>query len=134
VSETLPEPQPPQTQQPPPPVQYTEQGRWLYARRMKIAVGIAVLEGIWAGLAGDVSHVTIFVISVPVIAFYLFAGRTLASDTARQLAWIAAASQVFAILLCVLAILIGKTALIIVGLLAAVGVYLVLTEKPAGGA
>ena len=40
------------------------------------------------------------IISVPIILFYLFAGRSLDSDTGRQLAWIAAASQAFAVLLC----------------------------------
>ena len=47
------------------------------------------------------------IISAPIIAFYLFAGRTLDSDTGRQLSWIAAASQAFAVLLCVVALVIG---------------------------
>jgi len=71
----------------------------------------------------------VIIISAPIIAFYVLAGRTLESDTGRQLAWIAAATQAFAILLCVIALLIGSFALILAGLLAAVAVILLLGER-----
>ena len=70
------------------------------------------------------------IISIPIIAFYLFAGRTLDSDTGRQLSWIAAASQAFTVILCVVAQLIGKTSLIVAGIFAAVAVILLFGEKP----
>ena len=81
---------------------------WLEARRLKIALGIAFLEGIIVALEKDFSRWTVIIISAPIIAFYVFAGRSLDSDTGRQLSWIAAASQAFAILLCVIALVIGS--------------------------
>jgi uncharacterized membrane protein HdeD (DUF308 family) len=108
----------------------SEHGRWFYARRLKIALGIAALEGLFVALANDFSQWTVIIISIPVIAFYVFAGRTLNSDTGRQLAWIAAASQAFTVILCVVAKLIGKTSLIVVGIFAAIAVVLLVGEKP----
>jgi hypothetical protein len=108
----------------------SENGRWLYARRLKIALGIAVLEGIFVAFANDFSQWTVIIISIPIIAFHLFAGRTLDSDVGRQLSWIAAASQTFTVIICVVAELIGKTSLIAVGIFAAIAVILLIGEKP----
>ena len=105
---------------------------WLEARRLKIALGLAFLEGIIVALEKDFTRWTVIIISAPIIAFYVFAGRTLDSDTGRQLSWIAAATQAFAILLCVIALLIGSFALIIAGLFAAVAVILLLGERGGG--
>jgi hypothetical protein len=102
---------------------------WLERRRLKIALGIAVLEGIIVALSADFSRWTVIIVSAPIIAFYVFAGRSLQSDTGRQLAWIAAATQAFAILLCVVALVIGSFALIAAGLLAAAAVILLLGER-----
>jgi len=102
-------------------------------RRLKIALGIAAVEGIFVAIANDFSQWTVIVTSVPIIAFYIFAGRTLSSDTGRQLAWIAAASQAFTVILCVVAKLIGKTSLIAVGIFAAIAVILLVGEKPKAG-
>ena len=44
---------------------------------MKVALGIAVAEGIFVALEDDFSRVTVIVIAIPVILFYLLAGRTL---------------------------------------------------------
>jgi hypothetical protein len=102
---------------------------WLQQRRLKIAIGLAVLEGIIVALTADFTRWTVIIISAPIIAFYVFAGRTLESDTGRQIAWIAAATQAFTILLCVVALLIGSFALIGAGLLAAIAVILLLGER-----
>ena len=105
---------------------------WLEERRLKIALVLAFLEGIIVALEKDFTRWTVIIISAPIIAFYVFAGRSLDSDTGRQLAWIAAATQAFAILLCVIALLIGSFALIIAGLFAAVAVILLLGERDRG--
>ena len=105
---------------------------WLEARRLKIALGLAFFEGIIVALEKDFTRWTVIIISAPIIAFYVFAGRSLDSDTGRQLSWIAAATQAFAILLCVIALLIGSFALIIAGLFAAVAVILLLGERGGG--
>ena len=106
-------------------------GRWLAERRLKIALGIAVLEGIFVAVEKDFSRWTVIIISAPIIAFYLFAGRALESDTSRQLSWIAAASQAFAVILCVVALVIGAFVLIIAGVFAAIALILLFGERPA---
>jgi hypothetical protein len=104
-------------------------GRWLAERRLKIALGIAVLEGILVAVAKGWSIWTVIIISAPIIAFYLFAGRTVQSDAGRQLAWIAAAAQSFAVILCVVALVIGAFVLIVAGVFAAVALILLLGER-----
>ena len=104
-------------------------GRWLFERRLKIALGIAVLEGILVAVEKDFSRWTVIIISAPIIAFYLFAGRALQSDTGRQLSWIAAASQAFAVILCIVALVIGAFVLIIAGVFAAIALILLFGER-----
>jgi hypothetical protein len=122
VSETAAEPRTPTP---------TRAGRWIAERRIKLALGIAVLEGIIVAFAKDFSSWTVIVISVPIIAFYLFAGRNLESDTWRQVSWVLAASQAFAVLLAVIALTIKLWVLIIVGVFAALALILIVGEKPA---
>ena len=105
-------------------------GGWLAQRRLKIALGIAVLEGILVAVEEDFSRWTVIIISAPIIAFYLFAGRSLESHTGRQLSWIAAASQAFAVILCVVALVIGAFVLIIAGVFAAIALILILGDRP----
>ncbi len=105
-------------------------GRWLAERRLKIAIGIAVLEGIFVAVEKDFSRWTVIIISAPIIAFYLFAGRALESDTGRQLSWIAAASQAIAVLLCIVALVIGAFVLIIAAVFAAIALILILGDRP----
>jgi uncharacterized membrane protein YbhN (UPF0104 family) len=105
-------------------------GRWLAERRLKIALGIAVLEGILVAVEKDFSRWTVIIISAPIIAFYLTAGRSLDSDTGRQVSWIAAASQAFAVILCIVALVIGAFVLIIAGAFAVIALILILGERP----
>jgi hypothetical protein len=121
VSETAAEPRTPTP---------TRTGRWIAERRIKLALAIAVLEGIIVAFAKDFSSWTVIVISVPIIAFYLFAGRNLESDTWRQVSWVLAASQAFAVLLAVIALTIKLWVLIIVGVFAAIALILIVGEKP----
>jgi hypothetical protein len=118
VSESAPEPRP-------------EQGRWFYSDRVKIALGIAVLEGIIVAIAKDISSWTVIVISVPIIAFYVFAGRNLSSDLGRQIAWVAAASQAFAVLLAFIALTVKLWVLVVIAIFAVIALVLIIGEKPA---
>lgn len=103
--------------------------QWLAQRRLKIALGIAVLEGIFVAVEKDFSRWTVIIISAPIIAFYLFAGRSLDSGTGRQLAWIAAASQAFAVILCIVALVIGAFVLIIAAVFAAIALVLLFGDR-----
>jgi hypothetical protein len=101
-------------------------GRWLKERRLKLALWIAALEGIVVALRGDVSRWTVIAIAALVLIIYMLARHNLRWDAARQVVWIVAASQVMAVLVVILAFVIGELALILVVLFAiAALVYLI---------
>jgi hypothetical protein len=76
----------------------TRGGRWLRQRRLRIALWVAVVEGIIVAATPDLSRWTVLVIGVVVLGFYVLAGRNMSWDVGRHLSWIAAASQAMAIL------------------------------------
>jgi hypothetical protein len=98
----------------------TRMGRWLRDRRLRIALWVAVVEGLIVALTHDLTRWTVLFIAVPVLALYIVVGRNMRWDVGRQLAWIAAASQVLAILVVILAFIVGVIALVLVGLFALV--------------
>ena len=103
----------------------TRVGRWLRERRIRIALWVAVIEGLLVALTPDLTKWTVLVIGAIVLAFYVVAGRNIDWDVARQLSWIAAASQALAILVVLLAFVIWVSALVLVAILAIVAlVYL----------
>src|SRR5919198_725411 len=90
-------------------------GRWLRARRTRIALWIAVIEGI--------------IIAVPLLALYVVWGRNARSDTLRQLAWIAGASQAMAVVVTVLSFIVAWLALVIAGIFAAIALVFLLVDR-----
>jgi hypothetical protein len=103
-------------------------GRWLRARRVRIAFWIAVAEGIlivfhaiswWAAIA----------IAAPVVVAWFSPAHRLRSDTARQVGWIAAVSQALVALVPVLLLVVGTLAVILVGVLAAVALILLFSSR-----
>ena len=103
---------------------------WLRENRLKIALGIAVAEGLFVALEEDFSRVTVIVIAIPVVLFWLLAGRTLESATGRDVSWILAMSQALAVCAAIIAILIPVVALVIAGVFGAVAVYLLYHDRP----
>jgi hypothetical protein len=103
---------------------------WLRERRVRIALWIALIEGLlvvlhvinrWASIG----------VAVVVIALYFFAGRESGSPTLRQISWIAAVSQAALILVPIVIAIVGTVALIIVGLIAVVALVALFAERPA---
>jgi hypothetical protein len=82
----------------------TKTGRWLRPRRMRLALWIAVAEGILVALFHDVTRTTVVLLAVICILLYVLWGRSAKSDTARQVTWIAGASQALAVLFVLLAV------------------------------
>jgi len=101
-------------------------GRWLRERRLRLALWVAVLEGIVVALRGDVSRWTVIAIAALVLIIYVLVRQNLRWDAARQVVWIVAASQVMAVLVVILAFVVGALALVLVVLFAiAALVYLI---------
>jgi phosphatidylserine synthase len=103
----------------------TRIGRWLRERRLRLALWVAVVEGLIVALTHDLTRYTVLILAAIVLAFYVLAGRNIRWDVARQLSWIAAASQALAILVVILAFIVGLVAIVLVGLFAIIAlVYL----------
>jgi voltage-gated potassium channel Kch len=107
----------------------TRLGRWLRARRVRLALWIAVLEGIIVAFRGDVSRWTVIAIAIPLLAIYVFWGRNAKSHTARQITWIAGASQALAVVVVILAFLLNWLALLLAGVFAAIAVLYLLSDR-----
>jgi hypothetical protein len=103
-------------------------GRWLRERRLRLAVWIAVIEGLLV-----VVHVIpkwlALVVAVVVLAWYFVSGRTSRSLSVRQAGWVAAASQAMIALIPVVAFFVTTFALIALGILAAVALLVLFTER-----
>ena len=103
-------------------------GRWLRARRVRIALWIAVAEGIL--IVFDVISGWLALLAAAIaILFYLLVGRELRADTVRQSSWILAASQVLVALVPVLVFVVGALAVIAVGLLAALALVALFADR-----
>jgi hypothetical protein len=107
----------------------TRAGRWLRARRTRIALWIAVIEGIIVAFAHDVSRWTVIAIAIPLLALYVVWGRNAQSDTFRQLTWIGGASQSLAVVVVVFSFFIPWLALIIAGIFAGIALLFLLADR-----
>jgi hypothetical protein len=96
----------------------TRASRWLRERRLRLALWIAVIEGIVVAVRGDISRWTVVVIAALVLLVYMSLRDRMRWDAGRQVLWIVAASQVLALLVVILAFVVGVIALVLVGLFA----------------
>jgi hypothetical protein len=113
-----------------PPLSPPGREKWWQATRFKIALGIALAEGIFVATEEDFSRVTVIVIAIPVVLFYLLAGRSLDSPRAREISWILAMSQALAVVAAIVALTIPLVALVLAGLFGAVAAYLLVHDRP----
>ncbi|SRR6266536_1979837 len=107
----------------------TRAGRWLRTRRIRFALWIAVAEGVIVALLHDVSRWTVIAIAIPLLALYLFWGRTARSDTIRQVSWIAGASQALAVVVVILAFILSWLALVLAAIFAVIAVLFLLSDR-----
>jgi hypothetical protein len=106
----------------------TPGGRWLRARRLRIAFAIALVEGLLVVL--DVVEWWIAVlVAVAAIAFYVVTGRNLRSYPAKQASWIAAAAQALVVLVPVLVVVISWLAIVALAVLAVIALVLLLADR-----
>jgi hypothetical protein len=108
----------------------TSSSRWLRARRLRITLWVAAVEGLLY-----IVHVLHWweavVLAAIAVGAWWSSGRNSRSDLLRQASWIFAASQL--LVLCVpIALTIFKwIAIGVVSILAVVGLFLLFSRKPA---
>jgi len=96
-------------------------GGRLHFHRVRIALWIAVIEGVVVVFSHDLTKWTVMVLAVIALVAYAL-GRNAKSNTLRQLLWIFAASQLLAFLLATLgwivkwALVAGLIAVAVLGL------------------
>jgi hypothetical protein len=103
---------------------------WLSVNRLKVALGIAVVEGILVALENDFSRWTVIVLAIPIVLFYLLAGRSLDSQLGREISWVLAMSQALAVVAAIIAITIPAIALVLAGIFGVVALYLLYHDRP----
>jgi hypothetical protein len=106
----------------------TRSQRWLRANRTRIALWIAIIEGVL--VVFDVIDVLpALLIAALVVAAYFWLSQRLRAGLARDALWVGAVSQAMVALVPVLVLVVGTLALIAVGILAAVVLVLLLTGR-----
>jgi hypothetical protein len=103
-------------------------GRWLRERRVRLALAVAVVEGVL--VAFDViDGLLALLVALLLLLFYFAYGRKLRWDWGREASWVAATSQAFVALVPVLVIVVGTLALIVVGVIAVVALVLLFADR-----
>jgi hypothetical protein len=101
---------------------------WLRERRLRIALGVALVEGILVVLDVIPEWVAI-VVGAAVVAYWWVAGRNHSWQLARQVSWTAAMSQVFVALVPVLAFVLTALAVVALVILAIVALVALLADR-----
>jgi hypothetical protein len=106
----------------------TVSSRWLRERRLKIALGIAVVEGILV-VTDVIPNWLAVVVGAAILAYWFFAGRNHRWQLARQLSWTAAMSQVFVALVPLLAFVLTALAIVALVVIALVALVALLADR-----
>jgi hypothetical protein len=102
--------------------------RWLRERRLKIALGVAVVEGILVVVDVIPAWVAI-VLGIAIVAYWWVAGRDHRWQLARQVSWTAAMSQVFVALVPLLAFVLTALAIVALVIIAVVALVALLADR-----
>jgi len=106
----------------------TQNGRWLRSHRVRIAIWIAVIEGILVVFRVVPWWLAVIVALIAMLLYYEV-GRKSRSDMVRQSSWIVAASQVMVALVPILVLILGTLAIIAVAFLAVLALIALFAER-----
>jgi len=106
----------------------TRTSRWLHGNRLRIAVWIAVVEGILL-LVGAINRSVALLVAALVLVAYFWLGRRLKSLLARDVAWVAGVSQALVALIPVLLFVVGIVAVVAVAILALVALVVLFRDR-----
>ena len=95
---------------------------------MAIAVWIAVIEGLLL-VVHAIPRLLTLVVAVLIVLVFFWLGHRLRPGALRDVAWIAAVSQAFVMLIPILVIVVGTLAFVAVGILAVLALVLLFTSR-----
>lgn len=107
-------------------------GNFLGQRRIKIALGIAVVEGLLV-VVNVIPEWAVFVAAVAAAAYWWVSGRHSSSPSVRQASWILAASQIFLMAVPLFFIFFKTVAYVALAILAIVALVFLFTERDHSG-
>jgi hypothetical protein len=102
--------------------------RWLRERRISLAIGVAILEGVLI-VAGELSKALALIVAIAVVVGYFMLSDRLKPGVGREIAWIAAVSQAIVMLVPLLVFVIGTLTLIAIAAIAVVALILLFSRR-----
>jgi len=102
--------------------------RWLRERRISLAIGVAILEGILI-VAGELSKALALIVAIAVVVGYFMLNDRLKPGVGREVAWIAAVSQAIVMLVPLLVIVIGTLTLIGIAVIGVIALVLLFSRR-----
>src|SRR6188472_1369553 len=103
-------------------------GRWLRERRVRVAIWVAVIEGLLI-VVHAISWPIALIVAIAVVVLYFSLRDRLRSNVFGDIAWIAAVSQALVALVPVFVFVVGTLALILVALLAVAALVLLFSDR-----
>jgi hypothetical protein len=106
----------------------TRGGRWLRDRRLKVALGLAIAEGLLVAL-DVVSAWLAILVAIVLLAVYFGWARASGPDWLREPGWIVAVWQSVVLLVPVLVVIVGTLALVAVGAIAILALVALFADR-----
>lgn len=106
----------------------TRTSRWLRERRLKIALGIGVVESILV-LTSQIRWFWVLGLFLVLVAAYWYVRSNVANETVRQLAWTAAFSQVVPFVVPLLWGIVKTAAIVVLVIVALIAVLLLVLDR-----
>jgi hypothetical protein len=104
-------------------------GRWLRARRFRLTLWIAAVEGLLY-LLGVFNWWIVVGLAAVAVLVWMYAGRTSRSDMVRQATWVFAVSQLLVLCVPIAFWVVKAVAIGLVVLLAIAALVFLFTERP----
>jgi len=106
----------------------TRGGGWLRDRRLKIALGLAIVEGLLVALDVVPAWFAI-VLAIAVLAAYFGWARASGPDWLREPGWVVAVWQAVVLLVPILVVVVGTLALVAVGAIAIIALVALFADR-----
>jgi hypothetical protein len=106
----------------------TRFGRALHENRVKIALLLALVEGILV-LVGEIDWWVVVLLAIGTVVLYVMWGRSAGREELREASWIVAVSQVAVVLVPALALVVTALAIVALVFLALVALVVLLRDR-----